>query len=121
MRIAQVAPISSALQAQALAAVEGVLVDNVALLAATASSSSTASDAPPTPAVRQAPPPPADPARAAVDQAKASAAAAQTSLAPMFADIAAALNAPSTPPQLRTALANVLALRTPIGATVIVR
>ncbi len=117
MRIAPVGPISSVLQALALAAVEGALADNTTLLAATAGAPSTSPDAPQAPAVRQAPPPPADPARAAVDQAKASAAAAQTSLAPMFADIAAVLNAPTTPPQLRTALANVLALRTPIGAT----
>ncbi len=121
MRISPVGPISSAIQAQALAAVEGSLVagltDNASIAIAAARSQSATPDAPQAPPVKAAPPPPPDPARVAVDQAKASAAAAQTSLAPMFADLAAALNAPTTPPQLRTALANVLALRTPVGAT----
>lgn len=92
------------------------MVDDAALLAAMAGSPSASPDTPQVAPAKPAPPP-ADPARAAVDQAKASAAATQTSLAPMFADLAAALNAPTTPPQLRTALANVLALRTPVGAT----
>lgn len=119
MRIAPVGPVSSAIHTQALAAVEGALIagltDNAAIATAAARAQAAAPDAASsTPA--QPSPPPADPARVAVDQAKASAAAKQTSLAPMFADLAAALNAPTTPPQLRVALANVLSLRIPVGA-----
>lgn len=122
MRIAPVGPVSSAIHTQALASVEGALIagltDNAAIATNAARSQAAATGAnlqqpaPSTPA-----PPPPDPARVAVDQAKASAASSQASLAPMFADLAAALNASTTPPQLRTALANVLALRTPVGAT----
>ena len=126
MRIAPVSPISAAIQAQALAAVEGALTAGLggdarieavaeARLGASAAGTATVAAAP-DPAAAAPPPAPADPARAAVDQAKASAAASQASLAPMFADMAAALNAPATPPQLRAALANVLSLRTPVGA-----
>lgn len=124
MRIAPISPISAAIQAQALAAVEGALTagltDNAAIeaaakvhLGAQAAQTALVADTPDTP---PSPSAPVDPARAAVDQAKGAAAASQASLAPMFADMAAALNAPSTPPQLRTALANVLSLRTPVGA-----
>lgn len=121
MRIAPVGPISSAIHSQALASVEGALVagltDNASIAMAAARSQTAAADTPPQQrAAATPPPPPLDPTRVAVDQAKASAAANQTSLAPMFADLAAALNSPTTPPQLRTALANVLALRTPVGA-----
>ena len=118
MRIGPISPVASAIHAQALAAVEGALIagltDNAAIAVNAARSHDTSPDA-----ARPAPatPPPPDPARVAVDQAKAAAAASQTSLAPMFADLAAALNSPATPPQLRTALANVLALRIPVGAT----
>lgn len=126
MRIAPVSPISAAIQAQALAAVEGALMAGPvgdakiealteARIGASATGAAIVADTPDPPALA-APKPPADPARAAVDQAKASAAASQASLAPMFADMAAALNAPATPPQLRAALANVLSLRTPVGA-----
>jgi len=120
MRIAPISSVSSAIQAQALALVEGALVagltDNAAIAVNAARSQDASTDAPQA-APATPPPPPPDPARVAVDQAKAAAAASQTSLAPMFADLAAALNSRTTPPQLRTALANVLALRTPVGAT----
>jgi hypothetical protein len=115
MRISPVSSIAAAIQTQALAAVEGALVagltDNASIVAAV--DGAEAHGDPPHPGPQ---PPPSDPARAAVDQARASAAASQSGLALMFADLAAALNARTTPPQLRTALANVLALRTPIGA-----
>lgn len=126
MRIAPVSPISAAIQAQTLAAVEGALTAGPtgevkiealteARLGASATGTAVVADTPGQPSP-VAPKPPADPARAAIDQAKAAAAASQASLAPMFADMAAALNAPATPPQLRAALANVLSLRTPVGA-----
>jgi hypothetical protein len=126
MRIAPVSPLSAAIQVQALAAVEGALTagltDNApveavagARLRSQGAGQTVVADAPDTP-VSAPPPPPADPAGIAVAQARSSAAVAQAGLAPMFADIAAALNAPATPPQLRAALANVLSLRTPIGA-----
>ncbi len=117
MSISPVSPVAAALQAQALAAVEGSLIAALTDNASIAARAATATAQPPmaSPQTPAAAPAPA-PTPSVVDTARAAAATNQAGLAPMFADLAAALNSPNTPPQLRAALVNVLSLRTPVGA-----
>jgi len=64
----------------------------------------------PTPAGASAPP---YPAQRAADTARADAAGRQAGAAPLFAELAQALQAPATPPTVKAAISQVLALQTP--------
>jgi hypothetical protein len=109
----------SALRAEILAAAEATLEGIVesattpaqAKPAATATKATTTST---TTAVQPAAPPPNAVAHA-VDVARAIAAQRQAGLAPLFADLAQAVNSPALPPALRAAIGRVLALQTPIN------
>jgi hypothetical protein len=67
-----------------------------------------------------APPQAVDPVRQAVDVARASAATRQTSLAPLFADLAQAQAAPALPVDVKAAIGQLLALRMPFSGPITV-
>jgi catechol 2,3-dioxygenase-like lactoylglutathione lyase family enzyme len=108
--IAPVGPAAAALRVQVISAVETELmaVDTVQ------QAQTLAPDA--KPATQPAPLP--NPVRQAVDVARASAATRQTSLAPLFANLAEALEAPSLPAAVKAAIGQLLALRTPLSGPI---
>lgn len=98
---------------QSISPLAAVGVDAVAPWAAAALDSALALPSSAVPNA-SAEPAPAPPAAASVDAARLAAAARQGGLAPLLADLAAALQIPNLPTDVRTAAAQVLSLQTPI-------
>jgi hypothetical protein len=109
--IAPVGPTAAALRVQVISAVETELM---AAADTVQQAQMLAPDAKPaTP-----PPPLPNPVRQAVDVARASAATRQTSLAPLFADLAQAQAAPALPAAVKAAISQLLALRMPFSGLI---
>ena len=109
--IAPVGPAAAALRVQVISAVETELM---AAADTVQQAQMLAPDAKPaTP-----PPPLPNPVRQAVDVARASAATRQTSLAPLFADLAQAQAAPALPAAVKAAISQLLALRMPFSGLI---
>ena len=100
MSVPPLSPVAAALRAEILASAE-------AELAAILDPAGAPAPEAPTPAPPSAP-------SSAVDLARAAAAGRQGSLAPMFADLARAMASPELPAPVRAAIAQVMALRTPL-------
>jgi len=110
--IAPIGPAAMALRVQVIGAVESEL------MAAVDAAQEQPALAPDTrPATPPAPPLP-NPARQAVDVARADAAGRQASLAPLFANLAEAQDAPALPPAIKTAIGRLLALQTPLSGQI---
>jgi hypothetical protein len=108
--ITSIPPISGpavALRIEAIGAIEG---DLLAVVEAAQSQTAATPDAKATPPA----PAPVNPVKQAVDAAKADAAGRQASLAPLFADLAEAHDAPDLPAKVKAAIGQLLALRTPL-------
>jgi hypothetical protein len=108
--IAPIGPTATALRVQVISAVE---TDLMSAVGAAQAQQAPAPDARP---VAPPPPPLPNPVRQAVDAARADAAGRQASLAPLFADLAEALNAPALPAPIKAAIGQLLALRTALVA-----
>ncbi|WP_372786072.1 flagellar hook-length control protein FliK [Phenylobacterium sp.] len=113
MSVAPISPAAALLRAQILGAAETELMALIGAVQepATAAPEALKKTAPPTAAP---PAPPPDPVRQAVATAKAQAAGQQTSLAPLFANLAQALTRPGLPAPVQAAIGQVLQLQTPV-------
>ncbi len=115
MSIVPIAPIGPAAVALRVQVVSGVETELMAEVDALQAQPALAPDA--RPAAPPAPPLP-NPARQAVDAARADAAGRQASLAPLFANLAEAQDAPALPPAIRAAIGQFLALQTPLSGPI---
>ena len=103
MSVPPIGPVAAALRAEVLAAAEAELAEALGAVARPASETAPST---PSPAAATGP----------LDLARAAAAARQGSLAPLFADLARAAVSPELPAPIRAAIAQVLALRTPLDS-----
>jgi hypothetical protein len=108
--IVPIGPTAASLRVQVIGAVETDLMGAVNVAQA---QEALAPDV--RPAAPPAPPLPS-PVRQALDAARADAAGRQASLAPLFADLSEAVNAPGLPARIRAAIGQLLALRTSLAA-----
>jgi hypothetical protein len=108
MSVAPLAAVTAAPPAQAVTSPGDVAPAAADAAAGNAVAAPATSTAPPTAA------PPADPILQAVDVARAAAAGRQASLAPLLADLAQAVASPALSGQTKAAIAQVLALQTPV-------
>jgi hypothetical protein len=114
MSVAPLAAVTGVTPAQAAPAAG----DITPVAADVAPGSAASAPATPTPSQPSAPAPPADPVLQAVDVARAAAAGRQASLAPLLADLSQAVASPALSGQVRSAIAQVLALQTPVDGPI---
>jgi hypothetical protein len=114
MSVAPLAAVTGVAPAQAAPAAGDV----TPVAADVAPGSAASAPATPTPSQPSAPTPPADPVLQAVDVARAAAAGRQASLAPLLADLSQAVASPALSGQVRSAIAQVLALQTPVDGPI---